>query len=292
MSQDAFSRFHPVVNFIFFVGAIGFGVVIQHPVYLVAGILGSLLYYLLLSGRKGLRTLLLTLPLFLLISLINPLFNTGGQVMLLRLLGRPYTLEALLYGVTLGGMFVIMTLWFGCYNRVLTSDKFTALFGNLIPALSLLLVMILRMIPNFLKKTKQIHDARSAIGKGPSGTGNRKGRIRDGMTVLSAMTDWALEGGIITADSMRARGYGSARRTSFRLYTMTPADWVCLTLELILGTAVVVTMVVGGTAAEYLPQIQVATLGPGFGAYCLYLLIPSALHFREMIQWRILRSGI
>ena len=34
MSTDVFSKRHPMVNFIFFLGAIGFGVVIQHPTYL------------------------------------------------------------------------------------------------------------------------------------------------------------------------------------------------------------------------------------------------------------------
>ena len=38
MNQDAFSKRHPIVNFIFFLGAIGFGVVIQHPLYLAAAI--------------------------------------------------------------------------------------------------------------------------------------------------------------------------------------------------------------------------------------------------------------
>ena len=57
MMQDAFSKRHPMVNFIFFVGAIGFGVLIQHPAYLTAGFLWSTSYYLLLKGRKGLKML-------------------------------------------------------------------------------------------------------------------------------------------------------------------------------------------------------------------------------------------
>ena len=32
---DGFSDCHPAVNFLFFVGAIGFGVVIQHPAYVL-----------------------------------------------------------------------------------------------------------------------------------------------------------------------------------------------------------------------------------------------------------------
>ena len=53
MRQDAFSKQHPLVNFVFFAGAICFGVVIQHPAYLLAGVVCAATYYLLLNGRKG-----------------------------------------------------------------------------------------------------------------------------------------------------------------------------------------------------------------------------------------------
>ena len=41
MTSDAFSNRHPAVNFLFFLGAIGFAVLIQHPAYLIAGALGA-----------------------------------------------------------------------------------------------------------------------------------------------------------------------------------------------------------------------------------------------------------
>ncbi len=37
MGRDAFSQYHPLTNFLFFVGAIGFCVVFQHPAYLAVG---------------------------------------------------------------------------------------------------------------------------------------------------------------------------------------------------------------------------------------------------------------
>ena len=142
MRDDAFARCHPAVNFAFFAGAIGCAVVIQHPAYLAVGIASGICYYLLLHGRKGVKNILAMLPIFLILTFTNPLFNTYGERVLFRYFGKPYTLEALLYGLAIGGIFLEMLLWFGCYNAVLTSDKFTALFGNLIPALSLLLVMV------------------------------------------------------------------------------------------------------------------------------------------------------
>ena len=65
MTADAFSNCHPAVNFLFFVGAIGFGVLIQHPAYLIAGAIGAAVYYLLLSGKAGWKRIAMLLPMVL-----------------------------------------------------------------------------------------------------------------------------------------------------------------------------------------------------------------------------------
>ena len=296
MREDAFSKRHPVVNFIFFLGAIGFGMVIQHPLYLAAGFLCGTTYYLLLNGRRGIKMLMALLPLFLIMTAINPLFNTYGATLLFYVFGRPYTLEALYYGVAISTVFVVMLIWFGCYNAVLTSDKFTSLFGNLIPALSLLLVMVLRMIPNLMRKAAQFTGARKSIGKGIGENASNKEKIADGMTILSALTDWALEGSVVTGDSMRSRGYGTAKRSSFMIYRMTGIDFSLLVIQCILIGGVLATAVTGGTTATYTPDFYIAPVSRmhiwGFTAYCAYLSIPTVLHIKEAIQWHISRSKI
>ena len=288
MEKDAFSRFHPAVNFCFFVCAIGFAVVVQHPAYLAAGLVCAMSYYLLLTGRRGWTLLTGMIPMVLLVSLLNPVINTRGETVLFRLFDRPYTLEALCYGAVLGVMFALMMVWFGCYNLVLTSDKFVCLFGPLIPSLSLLLVMVLRLIPSFMRKTRQIAAARESIGRGGSADASFRGKVLSGMTTLSALTDWALEGSIITADSMRSRGYGAANRTSYRIYRMTVRDWAVLILELILAAVVIA----GGPSAEFDKTITISALSWHYAAYWALLLIPIILAWKEAIQWRILRSKI
>ena len=296
MTADAFSKRHPIVNFIFFLGAIGFGVVIQHPAYLLVSFLCGTSYYLLLNGRKGMKLLLGMLPLFLVMTVINPLFNTYGATVLFHVFGRPYTLEALIYGAVIAAVFVGMLIWFGCYNAVLTSDKFTSLFGNLIPSLSLLLVMVLRMIPNLMRKAKQFSGARKSIGKGSAENAANKEKLSDGFTILSALTDWALEGGVVTGDSMRSRGYGSAKRTSFMIYRMTGIDSSLLVIQCVLNLAVLITALTGGTTATYTPDLYIAPVSGmhlwGLAAYFAYLSIPTVLHIKEACAWHISRSKI
>ena len=292
MCNDAFSKCHPAVNFLFFAGAIGMSLVIQHPACLLAGVVTGAIYYLLLNGRKGWKTIVSLLPMFLILTAINPLFNTLGATPLFFLGSRPYTLEALFYGGALASMFVIIMLWFGCYNKVLASDKFTCLFGNLLPSISLLLVMVFRMVPNFIRKTEQIVGARKSIGKGAGEAATNKEKLGDGMTVLGVLTSWALEGSVVTGDSMRARGYGTAKRTSFMIYRITATDWTLLAVMTLFIALTIAAACFGQFTAAFVPNVSIAPVSWGLAAYTCYLLIPTVLHVKEAIQWRISRSKI
>ena len=284
--RDGFAVYHPAVNFVFFVGAIGCGVVFQHPAYLAVSIAASLLYFIYLGRRKSIKPMVFMLTVVICLALVNPIFNTRGEHLLFYVFDRPYTWEALLYGTALSGVFLTMFLWFGCYNYVLTGDKFTSLFGNWIPSISLLLVMVLRMVPAFTKKTKQIIGARMSIGKGEDD------KLREGMTVLGTLVSWALEGSIVTADSMRARGYGTAKRQSFLIYHMRKQDWILLSVEIVLLVGVIVSACLGQADALYTPSVSVAPLSWGTVLYGIYVLIPLLINLKEAIVWHISRSRI
>lgn len=291
MGLDGFSKCHPATNFLFFGGAICFGVLFQHPAYLAAGIVCAGIYYLLLKGRKAIKPIAMMLPLLLAVAAINPIFNTRGEHVLFLLFGRPYTLEALVYGFAVGSVLIITLLWFSCYNHVMTEDKFTVLFGNLAPSLSLLLVMVFRMIPSLLSKAAQITNARRSIGKGAENA-PLKDKISHGMTILLALTGWALESSILTADSMRSRGYGTAKRSSFQIYRMASSDWCLLAATVITAAGTIWGAVAGATQVSYTPIYSAAPVSVFFPIYCLYLLIPTFVHVKEVLLCRIFISRI
>ena len=293
---DGFSDCHPAVNFLFFVGAIGFGVVIQHPAYVLAGLVCAAAYAVCLSGKGAWKLLAGLLPLLAVLTLVNPLLNTQGSRVLATVFGRHYTLEALLYGGAIAGILAVTVLWFHCFHLVLTSDKFISLFGSRIPALSLLLVMVLRLVPHFLGKARQILGARQAIGRGMSREDGLRQKVTDGGAVLSVLTSWALEGGVVTADSMRSRGYGTGRRTAFQVYRMTGRDMALLMLMGLLAAGTLISAASGGVSASFTPVMALAPVmgryGWGLGCYTAFLLIPTALHWKETMQWNISKSKI
>ncbi len=285
------------MNFAFFAFALILSMLLLHPLYLAISVCSAAGYYIFLTRMRGVRILAGLLVLFVLLSMVNPLFNTDGAHVLLRLLGRPYTWEALCYGMAVAAMFIAAMLWFMCYNRVMTSDRFTHLFGDMIPALSLLLVMVFRLIPDYMRRARQISGARKCVGRGGSAIANRKEKLRDGLTILSTMTGWALESSVVTADSMRSRGYGTAKRTCFQITLFQARDWLILICMLLLGSGSVCALLQGAAQATFTPELTIANVaGPhrigGAICYALFLSIPLYLNLWEDFSWRISRSRI
>lgn len=291
MRNQYIDRIHPAVCFGYFIAAIATGMVLRHPVYLGLNLLGVFLLNISIHGAGVVKKLLLFLPISLIVAAINPLFNTLGNTVLFTVFGRPYTLEALLYGGVTGGMLLGMLLWFSAYNAVLTDDKFSYLFGTLSPSFSLLLTTVFRMIPNLAGKIRQIRAARRCIGK--AGGDSAKEKLDSGMTAISILTSWALEGGVTTADSMNSRGYGTAKRSCFHSYRFGASDILLCILLTVTWLSAVVLLLTGGADTEWFPAIRLAAPDPfALTAYLIFLLTPTILNWNEELKWHILRSKI
>ena len=273
--SDAFSRYHPLVNFLFFALVLAYSMVLMHPVCLLISLLGAVLYVIRLGGRKGLRfSLRVALPVLLLAAIVNPAFTHEGVTILTYLpSGNPLTLESILYGIAAGAMLCAVLLWFVCYNRVMTSDKFVYLFGRVIPALSLVLSMTLRFVPRFKQQMDVVRQAQFCIGR-DTASGSLWQRARRAVTVFSIMVTWALENAVETADSMKAR------------YALLFLGFCGLYLAC--GAAA------KGLRWWYYPMLSGVLLEPvTVSFYLVYLalcLTPVLLDRREARQWRCSRS--
>lgn len=294
--NEPFSAYHPAVNFIFFTSAVLSAMFLLHPCFLCISAGMALLYYVLLTGIRGVKFLFSATALAVFITLLNPLFNTNGNTVLFRLWdSRPYTWEALTYGFVAGAVFLSVILWFACYNRIMTSDKFIYLFGRLVPAVSLVLTMVFRLIPNYQRSAQKISNARKCIGKFNT-AGTTVQNLKNSMAELSALTSSALENSILSADSMKSRGYGCAERTAFSQYNWCAADriflliiFVTIMLVIFCGQESTASFLGGPPAAAAVPD---APLLAGAVSYALLLFLPSFIHIKEELQWKYLRSKI
>ena len=297
MRRIPFANYHPAVNSLFFIAAVVCAVLLYHPAFVACSVICALLYVLLVRRQKAGRLIVWLLAVWAVITVLNPLIDPNGQRVLFTWIGgRPYTLEAVYYGMALGGIFVAVIMWFASYNTVMSSDKFLYLFARFVPSVSLVLTMVLRLVPNFKKKAAQIAASRRAVGKSGR-TGTFRERTEHVTAVVSALTGWALEGGIIMADSMRSRGYGAGERTHFSIYRFIKRDGILLGGMAALLVVIIICGVNGAAKTQYVPVMEIAgwdnpaTLA-GLICYAAFLLVPTIIHIVEALRWHILKSGI
>ena len=294
MKTDTFAGFHPAVNLACFAAAIGLSMFLMHPVFLGISLLGGCAYLLYLQGPRGfLRQVGYLLPVLAFTAALTPLFNHTGATALFYLNnGDPVTLEATCFGLTSAAMMGAVIIWFNCCNAVFTTDKIIYLFGRIVPSLSLLISMTLRFIPRFktyLQSTRQV----LAAMEPPD---NRLDDLKQAMTAFSATVSWAMEQSIVTADSMKSRGYGAAGRTAYAIYRFERRDGVTLAVLAVLFLGTVLPWVTGSVKWEFYPTMTGALTGAGpilsYLSFFGICVIPLTIDLTEDCKWNALRSKI
>ena len=294
MNKDAFSGFHPAVNFIFFLVALGLTMFIQQPVYLLISMVSGCAYLLYLQGRKGfLRQVGYLVPILVMMAIMNPMFNHEGVTVLWYLPNdNPITLEAICFGLASAVMMGASIVWFNCCNTVFTSDKIIYLFGRIIPALSLMISMTLRFVPRFKNFLQSVLRTQQAMHK-PE---NTKEKLQQALAAFSATVSWAMEQSIVSADSMKSRGYGLFGRTAFSIFIFEKRDGITLALLFLLCAGAAIPHLVGLMGWTYYPSMTGELLGPvQIFAYLCYggmCNLPLIIDMMEDRKWNALRSKI
>lgn len=286
--NDSFSGYHPIVNLMYFICTIGYALAFTNPVCLGISFIGAFTYSVILRGQHGFITnLKYMIPLIILTALFNPAFSHQGVTILAYLpSGNPLTLESIAYGIMAAFMLVCVLCWFSCFNVVISSDKMVYLFGRLAPVLSLILSMTLKFIPELTGQFGKVYRAQKASGYSVGGRYFR--RVRTGCHVLSTVVTWSLERALVTADSMKARGYGLPGRTAFSLFRFRKRDARAIIYMLILGGYVLWGSMNGGFRFWYYPAIRGDLTGTltvsMYVAYVCLVGLPVWISVRDAIK--------
>jgi energy-coupling factor transport system permease protein len=236
------------------------------------------------------RSVLFVLPVMLAATVLAPLFNHEGATIIAYLpSGNPVTLESLCAGVSGAVTLGAALLGFACVNRVIDEEKLQYLFGRMLPALALLFSMILRFVPRFTARLREMREVRRGRNSGTIA------RIREGAVILSALVTWSLESAVVTADSMRSRGYGLPGRTSYSNYRFTRRDGTAAAFLLAAGAFIIYAAAAGWMDWRFYPKMHGEFGAGGIAAAAVYLaaaVLPLILSWREARVWRRLRSEI
>ena len=289
-----FSDYNPIVISVYFFGVSGFAMFCMNPIILLLSLFGALLFFLMQSGNRKLKSHIAFAVLFVIMTVLNPLVSHNGATVMFVLNDRPITAEALLYGVIASVMIISVIYWFRSFTWIMTSDKLLYVFGKLSPKLALILSMGLRYVPLIGKQAEKVNRAQTALGLYKDD--NIIDKARGGIRVFSVIVTWALENGIFTADSMASRGYGIGRRSHYSIFSFRRSDRACLALTLILF--IMTSISVGANALDFVfyPTVRMAELSAlsllGYISYGALVLLPAFIEAEEKIKWKYLRSRI
>ena len=294
--MSAFGDCHPVVNLIYFIAVLGFSMFFMHPVCLFISLVCAIFWAIILKSGKRKAFLLFMLPVLLGTAVMNPLFNHAGVTTILYFpSGNPLTAEALIYGLCAGAMLASVLCWFTCFNEIMTGDKLIFLFGRLAPSLSLILSMTLRFVPRFIKQFSEVIKAQKGIGPNNSDE-NLKSRLKNALSVMSVMITWALESSIDTADSMKARGYGSGKRSSFSMFRFKNRDGILILVICALSVYIICGSLMGEMQFTCFPKIVHSGYSiygiTVFAAYAILCILPVVIEIKEVIKWNSLKRKI
>lgn len=313
--NSGFKGYHPLVNVLFFISIIAFGMLLRHPVYLVISFISSTAYYLKLSGKDGRKTVFrFLLPMLLFVVIINSFFNHYGVTTLFILpSGNNFTFEALVMGIVSGITVVSVIQWFFCCNEVVTEDKFMHIFGRILPKGALVVSMILRFVPLYRRRYKEISQARKCMGL--NGTGSLICKMKNTFKNIEILVSWSFENAIETADSMKARGYGLKGRTYYSRFQWHTGDTLALILLVLFDALIIFGLVSNSAYCIYNPYVIInqpseigttyiinelnLTINP-FGflsiisliAFTLLCFLPLTIDLKEDIKWHRLQSKI
>ncbi len=292
--MKAFAEYHPIAQTIYFLTVSGIAMFSLHPVITVISLCGALLLFFIRNGTAQGKSHLYFLGMFLLLSLLNPLVSHRGATVLFVLNHNPVTLEALLYGICASANLLAVLYWLRSFTQIMTRDRLLYIFGKLSPKLSLVLSMALRYVSLFTQQAKKVTQTQKALGLYREDT--LIDRFRSTMRVFSILLTWALENGIITADSMAARGYGVGKRTNFALFRFRKADALLLVCSLLLTGITCTGLALGKLQFTFYPVVTsaectVLTIG-SYLSYGLLAMLPAILETKEVLKWKFLLSKI
>ena len=288
-----FDSYHPVINLIYFAGAIGLTIAFHPPVFLAISYLAAFAYSVKLNGVRGFIFDLCLLPFMVAYALWYSYYTHFGVTVIgQNFTGNDLTLESLVFGGVIGVTATAVIMWMSCVFAVFSSDKVVYLFGRISPKASLFLSIMLRSVPRIKQMTRKINTAQKGMGKGAM-QGGIAG-VRFVPRLISIVVTWTLESFSESSDSMKSRGYSLRGRTAFSIYRFDNRDRSLVIVIFLCLTFITMAVMFNQTNIYYDPEIIMNRITPAsvvfYAAYAAFLLLPMGLQIAGEIRYSQLVS--
>jgi energy-coupling factor transport system permease protein len=227
-------------------------------------------------GREVARTARYTLPLAVLVAVVNALVVRDGLTVIARLGELPpfgridVTVEALVVGLVLGARVVVVVMCCALFTAAVDPDEMLRLFRRVSFRSALTAALATRLIPVLARDARRMADARACRPHpGPR------------VAVLRAVATSALDRAIDVAATLEVRGYGAAGAAR----PGRAAPWSRHDLAFAAAAAVIVALSVGARLAgvadfDAYPELS-APLGAGEVALAAFLVVAALAPFAD-----------
>lgn len=286
-------NYNPISILAFYICAVSVTMFMMHPFFTVLSFIGAVITCICTKSTGTIKTNLFLMGTFIVLSLINPIVYHNGKTILFFVNDNPITLEALLYGIFSSMMLITVILWFRSMSSILSDDSVMYIFGRFSPKTALIISMALRFVPLLRERWKKIQLAQKALGLYKED--NAADNIKAGARVTSVLAGGALEEGIITAESMSSRGYGTGKRTFYQRYFFDRKDWILTLISVIVFVYIIVLKLNKSVGISYYPEINIISKSLSVSAYAVYgvfVLLPLVFEALEIIKWNYIKSKI
>lgn len=297
--DNLFYQLHPLTLTLYVATVFLLALMITNPFYLLPILVttGAMIWA---SGNikpyKG--YLKLSIPLFLMLMIINGLFVKAGTHVLFRgpslpVIGRiRITLEALAYGAGMGLRLLVIISAFCLFTYTVQPDRLMTLFGRLGNRTVFLMSLSIRLFPLMISDYRRIMEVQRCRGVRFNSRSWRD-RVKHMFPVISVLLISSLERSFMQAESMYARGFGSGSRTQYKRELWRRRDTMIhlsTIAALIFGLSV---QLMGVSTFTYYPQITsvgTMTLWP-ISVLTVLLIVPLIIDWGWR-HWARFRSKI
>jgi energy-coupling factor transport system permease protein len=282
--------FNPWAQFLYFALTTGVAMFTSDLLLIIISLSGGFLWGITVFGRGKRKFHLFALILFASLTIINPILSHKGETVLFVVNNTLITKESLVFGARNGLLAAALVYFFGIFSRLMTSDKILYLFGGISPRLALIISISLRHVPLLSDRAKSATAAQKTLGK--YSETDIFSRIKSRLLVFDSVATWGLENGVITADSMAARGYGLGKRSNFSLFKFRTSDFIFMVFTIILFALSLFATT--GDGFEYYPLFTHGVMTGyryvGYISYGILALTPIILEGKETLKWKYLIS--
>ncbi len=276
-----FKTFDPTVPMTYLLCVMSICVFTANPYLQLCALFGGTVLLLCIKKRKALKLLLLCAVIIAVMGATNPIFVHRGLTELFHIGKDPYTLEALLYGVSMGCAIAGLLIWFSAFNAIVTQDDILAVFGKRMPKTALVISMILGFIPKLHDKYVDLLHAQYGTG------GTRRKSLRRCAVLFVACLAYEAERVMDISLSMKSRGYGLKKRTRAQRRRFRKSDGAAIAFSV--GLCAVCFMLIGKGRLDYwyYPRLSPGGFDAlGVGSYFLLCISPLYFIVKERTLWR------